>query len=177
MPAIVYYVATSLDGYIAGPNDDISGFQAGQPAIDHYLADLQNFSTVIMGRRTYEFGYRFGLAPGQPAYPHMEHYIFSNTLELPDAAPNVHIEPRSLERVRAISDAANTDVYCCGGGVFAGWLLKHGLIDRLKIKLNPFVQGEGIRLFGDAVVSTRWRLTDTETFQSGLVYLTYEREG
>jgi len=137
MSAIIYYVAISLDGYIAGPDDDVSGFESDQKAIDCYLADLQAFKTVIMGRRTYEFGYRFGLQPGQAAYPHMEHHIFSDSLRLPDAAPNVHVEPRSLERVRAIRDAANTDVYCCGGGVFAGWLLKHGLVDRLKIKLNP----------------------------------------
>ncbi len=76
MKKIVYYVASSLDGYIAGINDDISTFIPDGKGVEKYLSDLQSFKTVIMGLRTYEFGYQFGLQPGQPAYPHMQHYIF-----------------------------------------------------------------------------------------------------
>ena len=50
----------SLDGFIVGPEDDISGFTADGAGIDHYLEDLKDFDTVIMGRKTYEFGYKFG---------------------------------------------------------------------------------------------------------------------
>ena len=78
MRNIVYYVAVSLDGFIAGPDGDITGFVAGGSGIDQYLKDLKAFDTVIMGRKTYEFGYKFGLKPGEPAYPHTKHYIFSN---------------------------------------------------------------------------------------------------
>lgn len=80
MPKIVYYVAISLDGYIAGEGDDVSMFIPGGNGVEQYQKDLLDFSTVIMGRRTYEFGYQYGLQPGQPAYPHMEHYIFSDSL-------------------------------------------------------------------------------------------------
>ena len=72
MARIIYYVASSIDGFIAGQNDDISDFVPGGKGVEKYLADLQKFKTVIMGRRTYEFGYQFGLEPGKPAYPHME---------------------------------------------------------------------------------------------------------
>lgn len=54
MPKIIYYVASSLDGFIAGPNDNISYFVAGGKGVEKYLSDLQKFKTVIMGRRTYE---------------------------------------------------------------------------------------------------------------------------
>jgi dihydrofolate reductase len=60
---IVYYVASSLDGYISGINDDISGFVATGNGVERYLADLAEFDTVIMGKNTYEFGYKFGLQP------------------------------------------------------------------------------------------------------------------
>lgn len=52
MKKIIYYVATSLDGYIAGPNDDISGFAMDGEGVEKYLSDLKAFSVVIMGRRT-----------------------------------------------------------------------------------------------------------------------------
>ncbi len=81
MRKITYYAAAAPDGFIEGPNGDVSGFVQQGDGVDQYLKDLQSYDTVIMGRKTYEFGYRFGLVPGQPAYPHIRHYIFSNTLK------------------------------------------------------------------------------------------------
>ncbi len=178
MPKIVYYVAISLDGFIAGAGDDISMFNPSGNGVEQYQKDLLAFSTVIMGRRTYEFGYQYGLQPGQPAYPHMDHHIFSETLRFPeDIHPKVKIETMSLDRVREIQANATTDVYLCGGGIFAGWLLENGLVDQLKIKLNPIILGEGIRLFGGSGTKSRWELTETTTFEEGLQIITYDRAG
>lgn len=173
MAKIIYYVASSLDGFIAGPKDDISDFVAGGKGVDKYLADLQAFNTVIMGRRTYEFGFQYGIKPGQPAYPHMEHFIFSDSLNIEKLAESVHIEKKSIERVKEIKEAASTDIYLCGGGVFAGWLLDHGLIDQLKVKLNPIILGDGVRLFGNSTTKAKWSLIETENFEEGLKILTY----
>jgi len=174
MHKIVYYVATSIDGYIAGPEDDVSKFFETGKGVDHYLEDLKAFRTVIMGRTTYEFGYQFGLIPGQPAYPHMQHYIFSETLVIEKCAPNVHIEKPSLKRIEDILKASNTDVYLCGGGHFAGWLLDHEMIDVLKIKLNPIILGSGIPLFGNSVKTLTGKLLEKISFEEGLEILTYE---
>lgn len=167
-------MASSIDGFIAGPNDDISDFVAGGNGVDKYLSDLKNFKTVIMGRRTYEFGYQYGLEPGQPAYPHMEHFIFSDSLKIEKIAKKIHVEPKSIARVKEIKNAADTDIYLCGGGEFAGWLLNNGLIDQLKLKLNPIILGEGIRLFGKSTKKVKWKLLETEIFDEGLRILTYD---
>ena len=76
-----------------GCREDISGFEYTQESdgIERYIQDLQNFDTVIMGRKTYEFGYKFGLKPGEPAYPHMNHYIFSKTLKFDTSHDRVKI--------------------------------------------------------------------------------------
>ena len=176
MTKIIYYVASSIDGFIAGPNDDISDFASGGNGVDQYLSDLQHFKTVIMGRRTYEFGYQYGLEPGQPAYPHMEHYIFSDSLELEKIAKTVHIESKSIERIKEIKESSETDVYLCGGGEFAEWLLDNGLIDQLKLKLNPIILGNGIRLFGNSKTKAKWNLKESKTFDGGLEILTYDIE-
>ena len=126
---IVYYVASSLDGFIAGVNDDTSQFVSQGKGVEKYKSDLTNFETVIMGRKTYEFGFRFGLEPGQPAYPHMKHFIFSDTLKVDTLSESVHIEKPSVHIVNEIRQNAKTDIYLCGGGQFAGWLLDNGLID------------------------------------------------
>jgi dihydrofolate reductase len=175
MSRIVYYVATSLDGYIAGPNGDISRFVAAGDGVDRYLQDLQQFRTVIMGKNTYEFGYRYGLESGQPAYPHMQHYIFSSSLELPHAHDAVHVLPLTEEAVLRIRDESPTDVYLCGGGELAGWLLDRGLIDVLQMKLSPIVLGGGIRLFGPSTTAVTWQLRETRPYDGGLQIFTYER--
>lgn len=174
MQKIIYYVASSLDGFIAGPDDDISYFVSDGKGVEKYMADLQQFKTVIMGRRTYEFGYRFGLKPGQAAYPHMEHHIFSDSIKLEYLADAVHIEKRTTDRIWEIKASSETAIYLCGGGDFAGWLLDHGLIDQLKLKLNPILLGGGIRLFGNSTTKAKWKLTEKEAFDEGLQILTYE---
>lgn len=173
MRNIIYYVATSLDGFICGPDDNISGFVGEGNGIDKYFSDLADYDTVIMGRSTYEFGYKFGLKPGQRAYPHMTHYIFSNSLLLSDPDPKVHVCPIDIELIKELKAQAGTDIYLCGGGTFAGWLLDNDLIDILKIKLNPIVLGKGVRLFGNSSKGFKLELTDSKQFDKGLQIMTY----
>lgn len=173
MRNIIYYVAASIDGFIAGSNGDISKFVAEGSGVEQYLHDLQVFDTVIMGRHTYEFGYHYGLQPGQPAYPNMRHYIFSNTLHLETLSNQVHLCKLDPEFIHTLKAEAGTDIYLCGGGQFAGWLLDHGLIDRLKIKLNPFVAGDGIRLFGDSKRTVSMELEEAKVYENGLQILDY----
>jgi len=173
MQKVVYYVASSLDGFIAGPNEDVSSFIFQGKGVEQYQQDLLAFKTVIMGRKTYEFGYQFGLPPGQPAYPNMEHHIFSNSMQLEELAPAVHIEERSIDRVREIKAQAQADIYLCGGGQFAGWLLDHGLIDQLKLKLNPITLGGGTPLFGTSKKQVKWNLVEQESFDDGMQILTF----
>lgn len=54
MKKIIYYIATSMDGYVSGENNDVSAFLYQGKGVEKYLADLSGFKTVIMGRKTYE---------------------------------------------------------------------------------------------------------------------------
>jgi len=176
MRRIVYYIASSLDGFIAGIDDDVSGFVGTGNGVDRYLADLAAFDTVIMGRNTYEFGYKYGMKPGQPPYPHMNHYIFSSHLKLDNPDPKVHIKPLDLQEIENIQKQEGTDIYLCGGGQFAGWLLENKKIDVLKIKLNPLILGDGTKLFGDSSQKHSLQLIDAEKFDNGLQIITYQIE-
>jgi len=119
----------------------------GGSGIDQYFNDLKQYDTVIMGKNTYEFGFKFGLLPGQPAYNHMEHFIFSNTANYENVHEQVHIVPHDISIVKDLKEETGSDIYLCGGSIFAAWLLKNQLIDVLKIKLNPVLFGQGTPLF------------------------------
>lgn len=174
MRNIVYYVASSLDGYISGPQEDVSNFVGEGSGVEQYLKDLQSFDTAIMGRGTYEFGYTYGLKPGQAPYPHMEHYIFSESLQLHNPDPKVHVRPLDLDIIRQLKAKEGTDIYLCGGGQFAGWLLDHEMVDYLIIKLNPIILGDGVRLFGPSQKQTKNELLDSQAYDHGLLMLTYK---
>jgi dihydrofolate reductase len=173
MKKIVYYVASSVDGFISGLNDDISGFVGTGNGVDKYLADLANFDTVIMGRNTYEFGYKYGLQPGQPAYTHMKHYIFTDNLKLENLSTQVEVKNLDLTEIDKLKMHKGTDIYLCGGGQFAGWLLDNKKIDTLKLKLNPLILGQGIRLFGNSNSKYQLELLETSEYENGLQIMTY----
>ena len=61
---VVYYVATSIDHYIAHEDETIDGFATEGHHISDYITSLRDYDTVLMGRRTYEWGYQFGVQPG-----------------------------------------------------------------------------------------------------------------
>ncbi len=174
MRKIVYYVATSLDGFISGPDGDISGFMQGGDGVEQYQKDLADYDTVIMGRATYEFGYQYGLPPGAKAYPHMEHYIFSDSLKFEGEDVAVNVCKRDIQIVRDLKVQAGTDIYLCGGGIFANWLLQNKLIDIVKIKLNPFLQGEGTPLFAGLKEQYQLNLVESARYDGGLQIMTYE---
>lgn len=174
MAKIIYYVAISIDGFIAGPDDDASGFTAAGEGVARYLEDLKDFKTVIMGRRTYEFGYKYGLEPGQPAYAHMQHYIFSTTLKFENQSDQLTLCDLDLNLIKDLKETSKTDIYLCGGGRFAGWLLENEMIDVLKIKLNPLILGDGIRLFGPSQKPHQLKLKANEVYKDGLSIITYK---
>jgi dihydrofolate reductase len=174
MRNIVYYVAISLDGFISGKDGDNSGFIAKGNGVDRYLTDLKEFDTVIMGRKTYESGYDYGLVPGQLAYPHMKHYVFSGSLDFEDQHEHLQVVEPNLESIDQLKNKSGSDIYLCGGGQFAGWLLDHRRVDVLKIKLNPFLQGNGVKLFGDSSANYQLKLLDSKLYDEGLQIMTFK---
>ncbi len=174
MKKIVYYVATSVNGYISGTNEDISLFIQQGESINKYFEDLKSYKTVIMGRKTYEFGYKYGLPKGQPAYSSMKNYVFSESLNLDNCHSDLVIQQATFDNIMTLKSTSETDIYLCGGGEFAGWLFDNELIDIIKLKLNPIVLNEGVSLFESIKKSKRMKLIDNQTFSDGMLILTYE---
>ena len=104
-----------------------------------------------MGRKTYEFGCKFGLQPEQPAYPHMLHFIFSDSFTLENADSTVQIKKINLNEIELIQKQRGSDIY-----------------------LNPLILGQGIKLFGASKQTYKTKLIETELFENGLLFYTYK---
>ena len=168
MRDIVYYVACSVDGYIAGPRGDSSMFVKNEALTAQYRQDLESFDTVIMCRQTYEMGYGYGLQPGQPTVENKKHFIFSKSLYFERHHPDVSVLPPDVEHVRALKSSEGPGIFLCGGGHFAGWLMEKGLIDVLKVRLNPVILGAGTPVFGHSPEKARMELVSSRAFDGGV---------
>jgi dihydrofolate reductase len=173
MRKLVYDVATTLDNFISHHDGNVDGFVSEGDHVVEYLERLEGYDTVVMGRNTYEWGYRMGLPPGAAPYPHMKNYVFSRTLRL-ENSPVTIVERDELAVIERLKAEDGADIYLCGGGAFAGMLLDHGLIDQLVIKLNPIVYGNGIRLFGNSTRQVDLRLVSSKAYDTGVILLRYD---
>lgn len=169
MYPVIYDVAVSLDGYISGPAGDISKFAHEGPVVEDYSTRLAGYKMALMGRNTYEFGYAYGHEPGQNPYPHMETVVFSDGLHVPQGAAISVCNCPEPGEIRQLARDAAGPIYLCGGGEFAGWMLAHGLIDKLILKRAPCVLGAGVRLFGTNAPATKLSRINTKTYENGYV--------
>ncbi|MFZ5965078.1 dihydrofolate reductase family protein [Thalassococcus sp. BH17M4-6] len=173
MHPVIYDVAVSIDGYISGPGGDISGFAQDGAVVDDYRDRLSRYATAIMGRATYEFGYRFGMAPGQNPYGHMRTFVFSATIDLPAKRDVTVMRGDLAETLARIVAQSRGPVYLCGGGAFAGSLLALGLIDILRLKRAPVVLGGGVPLFGPGRIAPRLTLLTSHPYADGGLFQEY----
>ncbi|RSN55774.1 dihydrofolate reductase family protein [Actinomadura sp. WAC 06369] len=195
MRKLVYYIASTLDGFVAGPDGaDPTGPGGFWPIPDDYVRYIiaefpetlpgpareamgvtdpgSRFDTVLEGRRSYEVGLAQGVAD---AYPHLRHLVFSRTMtESPDPAVRL-VSGDPAATVRELKEEDGKDIWIIGGGALAGAL--YAEIDRLVVKVAPLTIGAGVPLFGrDAAFDPRtWVLADHTVLDSGLVVLTYDR--
>lgn len=147
MRKIIYHIASSIDGFIARKNGSVEDFLLeGDHALE-FQKHLKKYDIVIMGGKTYEFGFQFGIKPGQPAYEGLEHIIVSKSLHFEDSDQVKLVSQNAINYIRDIKNNSGKDIWLCGGGNLAGQLANEGLIDELLVKVNPVIIGNGIRLF------------------------------
>lgn len=169
---LVLYIATSLDGYIAQPNDDLSFLSIVQKEGEDYgyQAFISQVDTVILGRKTYDW------VMGQvDVFPHADKETYVVTRSARPAEGNVHFYSGDVpELVQGLKAADGKVIFCDGGSELVQVLLKHKLIDELIISVIPVMVGEGTRLFHDGRPYQALQLTSVQSFETGLVQLHYK---
>lgn len=169
MRRILYSVAMSLDGYIAGPKGEFDWIPM-DPAID-WGAFMARFDTVLVGRKTYEIAVRGSSGGSLPA---MRSFVFSRTLR-PADHPKVTIVADGVSSlVAGLRNEPGKDIWLMGGGVLFQSLLEAGLVDGVEVGLVPILLGQGLPLLPPMRRSVRLHLNQTQTYPTGIMALTYD---
>lgn len=172
---LIYYIATSINGNIADVDGNTGDFSMSAQYIPDYITSLQDYDTVLMGKHTYEAGYKYGIEPGQaaPTYAHMMQYVLSQSMEQYHSEQLQVIRDDPAEFVGSLKAQEGKPIYLCGGGQLAAYLLQHRLIDEIILKLSPLIIGQGISLFADVDAAIQLELLDTKIYSDGYLFLRY----
>lgn len=170
MRKLKYYVASTVDGFIGHEDGSINGFLENGEHVTDYLESLKQFDVVLMGRKTHEFGFQFGVTN---PYPAMKQYVFSRTMkESPDENVTL-VSENIIELVRELKNESGKDIYLCGGADLATRLFAEKLIDEVILKLNPVLFGSGISLLSGCTQPIEMELTDSKIYGNGVLRLHY----
>ncbi len=165
MRRIVYSVAASLDGFIAGPNGEYDWIPM-DPDID-FAQLFAVFDTALMGRRSYEVAVATGWS-----LPGITSVVVSRTLE---AAPPGALLIRDVAReVPALKAGRGKDIWLWGGGELFRSLLDLGLVDEVEVALVPALLSQGVPLLPPAARLTTLAFKEHRLYpKSGIVMVRY----
>jgi dihydrofolate reductase len=170
------FIATSLDGYIAGPDGDISWLEKPEyksspfPGLS-YDDFISTVDAIIMGRNTFEKVLTFGFWP----YDSTTIYVLSSRkLTIPEhlreKAFHINESPQNL--VNQLSEKGLKQLYI-DGGITIQRFLSAGLIDEITITIVPVILGSGIPLFGNTDQKNDLQLNEVDRESNGFVQLRY----
>lgn len=168
MRPLVCYIATSLDGYIAGPDGEIDWLFTDQ---DYgYAGFFAGVDTIVMGRKTYDLCLTFGEYP----YPHMPNYVWSRTRRGADDHATF-VSGDIAQLLKELKQKEGKTIWLVGGNALVGEAIRHDLLDELILSIHPVVLGNGVPLFPRGLPARSFQFIASESFTSGLVQLTYRR--
>jgi dihydrofolate reductase len=173
VPEVVYYVAASLDGFIATSDGGIkwlSPFE-GKGEDYGYAAFYASIDAVLLGRRTYEQCLTFGEWP----YPGKPCWVFSHG-RIKIAGPGVTLTIQDPhEMVSELQARKLRRAWLVGGSDLAGSFRDEGLISEYIVSVVPVILGAGIPLFASGRTQEVLKLVETNAYPSGIVQLRYLR--
>jgi dihydrofolate reductase len=180
MGAITVHEFTTVDGVVDVPLWTMDyGFPEDLAASIGALTGSS--SGILLGRTTFEM---FAPAwstrtveddPGAPFFNETRKYVVSSTLTDAESvwARSTSLGGYDADRIRALKDEVDGDLYVSGSATLVRALLADGLVDELHLYVYPVAVGTGIRLFPEGAPRTPLSLLGAQGLSNGVAHLTY----
>lgn len=176
MRTLTIFIAATLDGYIAQPNDDLSFLKVVEKEGEDYGYSefTKTIDTIILGRRTYDWVLR-EIGPSHYDNGERDVYVITRT-ERPATGRTTFYTGNLTELVQQLKSGTGKNIYCDGGSEIIDELLKDDLVDELVISVIPILVGNGTPLFKAGRPEQLLELISAKTFDTGLIQLHYRRK-
>jgi dihydrofolate reductase len=176
MRTLTSFIAMTLDGYIAKPNDDLSFLKIVEKEGEDYgyAKFIKTIDTIILGRRTYDWVVK-EIGPSHYDNGERDVYVITSTARPPTGRTIFYTgDPTTL--IQQLKTEPGKNLYCDGGATLINNLLKSDLIDEFVISVIPILVGNGIRLFQDGRPEQQFELLSVKSYDTGLAQVHYRRK-
>lgn len=180
MANLLVFNFLSLNGFFKGPNGDTNWHLHGADENEYGLEGIGQNNTLLFGRITYEMMSSFW--PTEQALQLMpdmakgmnkaEKIVFSRTLKKATWNNTRIVNKGLLEEVQQLKQAGK-NLTLLGSGTIVTQLAEAGLIDHYELMIDPILLGEGTPFCQHLKKSVRLKLTNSRTFKSGIIVLSY----
>ena len=185
----------TLDGIMqapGGPEEDTSGgFKYGGWTASYFdelfgkiMEEELKPADYLLGRKTFEIfaSYWPQHAEFWPGINDGAKYVLSQTMEKSDlpagqAGWKNTIFLNSLADIKKLKDSEGADIQVWGSSKLIHLLLKHDLVDELRLKIYPLILGEGKKLFENSAMPAAFTLTESQVTSKGVIITSYKRAG
>lgn len=186
MGKIIFFMMVSLDGYFEGVNHDLSWHNVDEEFNNnHAIPMLENTSTLLFGRRTYELMHEYW--PTENARnddPNVANFmntlpkiVFSKTLDKVDEDKywkNIKLMHEvNSDEIKKLKESSQKDIAILGSNSLCVSLMEKNLVDEFRIMVNPVAIGKGTPLFYGIKKKVKLKYIKSQEFKNGNVLLCY----
>ena len=176
------FMMISIDGFFEGPDHDLYWHNVDQEFVRFAVDQLSATDTILFGRKTYEMMASFWPTDEAKAADPLTaaamnetpKVVFSRTLEKAEWQNTRLVRDGVKEAVEDLKRQPGKDIAVFGSSDLAVSLFQVGLLDELRIMVNPVVLGGGKRLFEGIDGRLNLTLIASRAFGNGNVLLAYQ---
>lgn len=191
MIKIIVLEFITLDGVMqapGGPEEDTSGdFKYGGWTVPYFddfsgkvmAKQMAGKYDLLLGRKTFEIfaSYWPKHTDGWPQINIITKYVASNSLKKHEWDNSVFLNGDIVGKIKKLKKEKGSDIQVYGSGNLIQTLLKNDLVDELWLKIFPIILGKGKRLFEDGVIPAAFKLIESKTSPSGVIFANFKRFG
>ena len=175
---ITLHVVSSLDGFIARKDNSVSWLDSSGDVYENGVAEgdaqdaVTSIDCFVLGSRTYEHALQLGCPYGETPT------VVVTSRELRNAGTRKSVEFYSGDLKKLVDEILAPryrNIWLVGGAVLCQGFLRLGLVDDIRLAIVPVLLGDGLRLFDNCTLETRWQLKNVVAYKSGVVELLYRR--
>ena len=184
---LILSMQITLDGYVAGPNDEADWLISSDDEWTDLFKDLHSADTYLLGRKMYPIYSEYwqsvlhnpDSAPNELKFAKLadktQHIVFTKGDFKPDWK-NTRVAHDLVAEVTRLKKENGKNIIAWGGANFASNLIKLGLVDEYRLELNPTILAKGKPLFNNLEQRKKLTLIDSKPLKSGLIVLRYQPE-
>lgn len=187
MRNLIFFMHTSLDGFVAGPNGEMNWVKVDEELFDFVGTMTDKADTALYGRVTYNMMQSYWPTAGEQSfatrhdkvhstwYKKVSKVVLSRTISAEGLENTIVISNDLVTNINAIKKQEGKSILIFGSPAASQSLLNEGLIDEFWLFVNPIILGQGRPLFENITGKTKLKLVESKTFGSGVIALHYAK--